>query len=153
MATVFWDRSGVLLVDFMQRGTTINAERYCETLTKLRRAIQNRRRGMLSAGVVFLHGNARPHTARRTLTELQKFNWEVFDHPPYSPDLAPSDYHLFTNMKKWLGSQRFDDDEELQSSVVEWLQSQEVEFYDCGIQKLVKRYDKCLNMGGNYVEK
>jgi hypothetical protein len=57
------------------------------------------------------------------------------------------------NMKKWLGSQRFDDDEELQSSVVEWLQSQAVEFYDRGIQKLVKRYDKCLNVGGNYVEK
>jgi hypothetical protein len=57
------------------------------------------------------------------------------------------------NMKKWLGSQSFDDDEELQSSVVGWLQSQAVEFYDCGIQKLVKRYDKCLNVGGNYVEK
>jgi histone-lysine N-methyltransferase SETMAR len=138
MATVFWERRGVLLVDFMERGTTINAERYCETLTKLRRAIQNRRCGMLSAGVVFLHDNARPHTARRTLTELQKFNWQVLDHPPYSPDLAPSDYHLFMNMKKPLGSQRFDDDEELQSSVVEWLQSQAVEFYDCGIQKLVK---------------
>jgi hypothetical protein len=49
-----------LLVDFMKRGTTINAERYCETLTKLRRAIQNGRCGMLSAGVVFLHDNARP---------------------------------------------------------------------------------------------
>jgi hypothetical protein len=57
-----------LLVDFMERGTTINAERYCETLTKLRRAIQNRRRGMLSTGVVFLHDNARPHTVRHTLT-------------------------------------------------------------------------------------
>jgi hypothetical protein len=57
------------------------------------------------------------------------------------------------NMKKWLGSQHFNDDEELQSSIVEWLQSQAVEFYDCGIQKLVKRYDKCLSVGGNYVEK
>jgi hypothetical protein len=41
----------------------------------------------------------------------------------------------------------------LKSSVVEWLQSLAVELYDCGIQKLVKRYDKCLNVGGNYVEK
>nr|CAH7765296.1 unnamed protein product [Callosobruchus chinensis] len=46
MATVFWDRHGVLLVDFMPRGTTINAARYCETLEKLRRAIKNKRPGI-----------------------------------------------------------------------------------------------------------
>ncbi|KAJ4438177.1 hypothetical protein ANN_14116 [Periplaneta americana] len=48
-------------------------------------------------------------------------------------------------MKTWLGSKRFDDDEELKTSVVGWLQSQAAEFYDCAISKLVKRYDKCLN--------
>ncbi|KAJ4433803.1 hypothetical protein ANN_16115 [Periplaneta americana] len=53
----------------------------------------------------------------------------------------------------WLGSKRFDDDEELKTSVVSWLQSQAAEFYDCGISKLVRRYDKCLNVTGNYVEK
>jgi histone-lysine N-methyltransferase SETMAR len=59
---------------------------------KLRRAIQNKRRGMLSAGIVFLHDNARPHTARRTGSLMQEFSWEVFNHPPYSPDLAASDF-------------------------------------------------------------
>jgi hypothetical protein len=53
------------------------------------------RRGMLTSGVVFLHDNARPHTAARTRTLLEHFNWELFDRRPYSPDLAPSDYHLF----------------------------------------------------------
>jgi hypothetical protein len=48
---LFWDRKWVLLVDFMAHGTTINADRYCETLKKLRRAIQNRRRGMLTKGL------------------------------------------------------------------------------------------------------
>ena len=42
MATVFWDREGVVLVDFLERGSTINSERCCETLEKLRRAIQNK---------------------------------------------------------------------------------------------------------------
>ena len=60
MATVFWDRKGVLLVDFMANGTTINADRCCETLKKLRRAIQNRRRGMPTKGLCLLHDNARP---------------------------------------------------------------------------------------------
>jgi hypothetical protein len=38
---------------------------------------------------------------------MEHFNWELSDHPPYSPDLAPNDYHLFTYPKKWLRSQRF----------------------------------------------
>ncbi|GFV70845.1 putative transposase [Trichonephila clavipes] len=53
MASIFWDRKGVLLSEFMPRGTTINADRYSETLNKLRRAIQNKRRGMLTKKCVF----------------------------------------------------------------------------------------------------
>jgi histone-lysine N-methyltransferase SETMAR len=54
---------------------------------------------MLTSGVVLLQDNARPHTAARTQALLEHFNWELFDHPPYSPDLASSDYHLFTYLK------------------------------------------------------
>ena len=63
MATVFWDRKGILLIDFLERGLTINVDAYCETVRKLRRVIQNKRRGMLSSGIVLLHDNPRPHTA------------------------------------------------------------------------------------------
>ncbi|GFV71465.1 mariner Mos1 transposase [Trichonephila clavipes] len=102
MASIFWDRKGVLLCEFMPRGTTINADRYCETLNKLRRAIQNKRRGMLTKGVRFHHDNARPHTANRTTALVERFGWEMVSHPPYSPDLAPSDFHLFPELKKTL---------------------------------------------------
>jgi hypothetical protein len=61
-ATVFWDRKGVLM-EFMQQGTTIMSEVYCKTLKYLHRAIQNKKRGMLTFGVV-LHYNARPHTSK-----------------------------------------------------------------------------------------
>jgi hypothetical protein len=87
MPTVFWDRKGVLLVvEFMQQGTTITSQVYCETLTKLRRVIHNTKCEMLTSGVVLLHDNARPHmsTAARTRALLGHFNWELFDHPPYS---------------------------------------------------------------------
>jgi transposase len=56
-------------------------------------------RGMLTHGIVILHDNARLHTAVRTRTLLEHFNWELFYHPPYSPDLAPSVYHLRTYLK------------------------------------------------------
>ncbi|KAJ4447710.1 hypothetical protein ANN_09718 [Periplaneta americana] len=154
MCTVFWDKKGILLIDFLPRGETVNADRYRETLRKLRRAIQNKRRGMLTAGVVLLHDNARPHTARRTAAILTEFGWELFEHSPYSPDLASSDFHVFLHLKKFLFSgERFGNDEELKTSVTRWFHSQAAEFYDRGIQKLTPRYDKCLNSDSGYVEK
>ena len=77
----------------------------------------------------------------------------MFDHPPYSPDLAPSDYQLFPNMKTWLATQRFYDDADLQAGVNELLKSQAATFYDDGINKIMHRYDKCLTLNGDYVEK
>jgi hypothetical protein len=62
--------------------------------------------GMLTKGVL-LHNNARPHAVARTNASIKLFNWEIFNHPPYSLDLAPSNYHLFTKMKVWLAIQRF----------------------------------------------
>ncbi|GFX44862.1 uncharacterized protein C05D11.1 [Trichonephila clavipes] len=124
MVTVFWDVQGILLIEFMTHGTTINSEVYSRTLKKLKRAIQNKRCGLLSSGVVLLHNNVCPHTAVRTREVLCKFKWDVFQHPPYSPDLAPSDYHLFTAMKKWLGGKHFADDAELKNAVTHWFKSQ-----------------------------
>jgi hypothetical protein len=60
------------------------------TLQKLRRAIQNKGRGMLRRGVVMIHDNARPHTAAETQNLITTFGWEQFDHPPYSPDFVPA---------------------------------------------------------------
>jgi transposase len=95
MANILWEKNGVLLVELMQQETTITPEVYCEILKRLRRAIQSKRRGMLTYSAVVLHGNARPHTAARTRALLKHFKWELFEHPPY--DLAPDDYHLFTS--------------------------------------------------------
>jgi histone-lysine N-methyltransferase SETMAR len=151
MATVFWDRKGILSTEFMAPGTTITSEVYCETLNKLQRLIQNKRRGMLTKGVILLHDNARPHTLTKAL--LRQFNWEILEHPPYSPDLAPSDYHLLTKMKVWLANQCFKTNEELMDGANNWLGTLAAPFCDEGLQKLVRWYNKCLNLGGNYVEK
>jgi hypothetical protein len=70
METVFLDRKGKLMVDFMQQGTALTSEVYCETQKEVCRAIQNRRLGMLTSDVMFLHNNARPHTAARTRTAV-----------------------------------------------------------------------------------
>jgi histone-lysine N-methyltransferase SETMAR len=88
----------------------------------------------------------------RTLPpKLKTFGWKQIDHPPYSPDLAPSDSHVFLLLKKFLGG-RYVEDDDVKAAVNTRFSSQAASFYDAGIQKLVPRYDKCLNNGRNYVE-
>ena len=94
-----------------------------------------------------IHDNARPHTAAATQNLITTFGWEQFDHPPYNPDLAPSDFHLFLHLKSFLAGRRFHDDSEVKETVTMCFTSQAASFYDEGIQKLVQRYDKCLNNG------
>jgi hypothetical protein len=75
--------------------------------------------GMLTKGVL-LH-KARPHTTALTNALIKLFNWQIFDHPSYNPDLAPSDYHLFTKIKVWLTTQRLHTNEERMDGVKNWL--------------------------------
>ena len=73
--------------------------------------------------------------------------------PPNSPDLAPSHFHLFLHLKKFLAGQHFLNDDDVKEAMKKWLSSQAATFYEEGIQKLVLCFDKCLNNGGNYVGK
>ncbi|GFV86628.1 HTH_48 domain-containing protein [Trichonephila clavipes] len=79
--------------------------------------------------------------------------WEQIDHPPYSPDMAQSDFRLFRYLKEFLGGKRFDTADEVKEEVQDWLSSQAADVYEVSRQKLVERYDKCLNKHGKYVEK
>ena len=74
-------------------------------------------------------------------------------HPPYSPDLAPSDYHLFGPLKNYLRGTMFSDDEAVKEICREGLKSQPRDFYAKGILKLVHRWGKCISVHREYVEK
>ncbi|GFS10848.1 histone-lysine N-methyltransferase SETMAR [Elysia marginata] len=153
MGTVFWDSRGVLLFETLQREETINAVRYCQTLDKLREAIRRKHPRQLTNRVILQHDNATPHIARVTQGWLEKYGWEILPHPPHSPDLAPSDYHLFVPLKRELAGKRFDDDEELVDHVRKWLQNLDGSFFQEGIYSMVRRWQKYVHRLGCYVEK
>jgi hypothetical protein len=92
--SVFLDSKRLLMVEFVQQGTTVTSEVYFETLKILHRAFQNKGRGMLTSGVVLLHDNTYLHTAPHTWALQEHFNWVLLDQPPYRPDFTLSDYHL-----------------------------------------------------------
>jgi len=132
----------------------VNSANYCAMLrNELKPAICKKRRGMLSKKVLLHHDNARPHTAAATVETVQQLGFELLQHPPYSPDLAPSDYHIFGPLKEALRGRRFASDEEVKEAVHTWLREQPKSFFSAGIQKLVERYNKCIVLQGDYVEK
>ena len=73
---------------------------------------------------------------KKALTEekLDHLYWTALQHPPYSPDLSPCDYHMFGPLKEALGGQRFEDDEEVQNFVRNWLQKRPPSFYDAEVK-------------------
>jgi hypothetical protein len=99
LATVFWDSKGIIHLDFLTGQKTINAQYYSTLLNiKVKLAIRSKRRKRQDS-VFFLQDNARPHTAALMMATPLKLKWDVLPHPPFSPDLAPSDYHLCGSMK------------------------------------------------------
>jgi hypothetical protein len=89
----------------------------------------------------------------KQVQEQHAFGEESWSHPPYSPDVAPSDFHLFSPLKHHCSAEHFPDNEAVEREVTTWFRQQPKEFYAAGFQGLVKRWDKCLNVQGDYVEK
>ncbi|PNF40213.1 hypothetical protein B7P43_G08284 [Cryptotermes secundus] len=137
MMTFFFDSKGPLLVEFLEHGTTVSAQRYEDTLQKLRRAIKSKCPGMLSNGIIIPHDNARPHTANSVRNTLQRFGWEVLQHPPYSPDLSPCDFHFFGDLKGDIRGHRFASDEDVCGWVKLWFRRQPTSFSMDGLDRLI----------------
>ena len=88
------------------------------------------------------HDDARPHTSLKTHEVISSFGWKTISYPPYLPDLAQSDFHLFGPLKESLRWQHFFNYEEVKTAVRKWLKTQPVEFYNEGICALIKRWKR-----------
>ena len=92
------------MIDFLVQGRTITGDYYSTLLTTLREKIEEKRRGKLSKGVLFLQDNAPAHKSHVAMQKIRDLGFELLEHPPYSPDLVPSNYHL---NKKSLKGRKF----------------------------------------------
>ncbi|KFD56762.1 hypothetical protein M513_02439 [Trichuris suis] len=151
LATIFWDTEGILLIDYMEDGGTITGKYYANLLLQLREEIKEKRRGKLSRKVLLLHDNAPAHRAKVALAAIQQCGFGQIDHPPYSPDLAPSDYFLFGNLKQHLRGTVFSDDNELKSAVQDYFNSRDKNFFFNGLMNLKSRCETCIEVEGQYI--
>jgi hypothetical protein len=115
--------------------------------------IESKQHGLPSTGVLLQHDNAWPRTALSKVATIQDLSFKRLPHPPYSPDLAPRDFHVFGPLKEATGGKSFRSDEEVQQMVHEWLHSQLKDFFSRGIHALPKRWNTCMERNGDYIEK
>jgi hypothetical protein len=114
----------------------------CADITEVKQRIRRVRSNRKMNKVFFLHDNVRPHTREAIAT----MGWTVLSHPPYSPDLAPPDFHIFGPLKDALRGRRFTEDDELKHSVREELRRFSKEFFATGMQLLKQRRNSVLIM-------
>ena len=90
------------MIDCLEQGRTINVAYYAGEFRRLRQEIARKRGGKLTCGVLLLQDNAPAYTSQVVMTATIECGFEILPHPPYSPDMAPSDFYLFPKLKSHL---------------------------------------------------
>jgi len=152
LAAIFWDQDGILLIVYVSKGQTINAEYYLSLLVPRKDILKEKRHGYVTKGVLFLHNNAPAYWTLATQKKLACLGFQCLDYPSYAPDLAPSEYHLFPGLKKTIerlpffvrcGSHCYLEDLVGRTTIsifFEWL------------KKLEQQAKKCIELRGEHVE-
>jgi len=129
LASIFWDKDSILLIDYLPKGQTINAKYYSSLLVQVKDILKEKCRGKVTKGAFFMHDNALAHRALATQKKLAYLGFQCLDHPPYSQDLAPLDYHVFPGLKRQLKGRHFSSDAEVIAAAETWLDGQPSEFF------------------------
>ena len=119
---------------------------------QLKDILKEKRRGKVTKGILFLHDNAPAHRALATQKKLAYLGFQCLDHRPYSPDVPPSDYHLFPGLKKQLEGHHFSSDAEATAAAETLLDGQHSEIFLSVLQKLEQWAKKFIELRGEYVE-
>ncbi|GFV73160.1 histone-lysine N-methyltransferase SETMAR [Trichonephila clavipes] len=107
----------------------------------------------MAYGVLLLYDNVRPHSATAMKNPFATLGWEYLHHPPYSPDLATSDFYLFPALNKNLTGRNLESNAEVKQCIKRFYRMQSSEFFLDIFLKLIKWYGKCLNALGTCVGK
>lgn len=113
MASVFWDAKRIIMIDYLPKGRTIIGAHYVEQLDNLREVIREKRLALSRKKILFHQDNAPAHTSKIAMAKIVELGFKLVSHPPYSQDLAPSDFSVSPKSKDMLAGQRFSSNSEV----------------------------------------
>ena len=151
MLSTWWDSEGIVMTTFYGKGQTMNGEIFAHEIDRLKEELKSKRRGKLTRGVNLLFDNAPIHKCHVAKDAVAKNKFLILDHPPYSPDLAPSDYWLFAQLKSKLAGQCHQSQSDLESAIDDIFDSFSCDQYFKAIQSLEVKCKNCVNVKGCYL--
>ena len=132
-----WNKKGILHFELLPNNQTITSGVYSAQSERLDQALRRKEPALINRkGVILHHDNARPHAARFTVDKIRQLGWEVLPQPAYSPDIAPSDYHLFRSLQHFLSGKNFQIEKCIKNVLTDFFESKSQEFYNRGIKML-----------------
>jgi len=153
MMVVFFDWKGIVHNEFVPRGQMVNKQLYQEVLTRLRNAVRRKRLELWENQTWMLHhDNAAAHASLLIRSYLAKHQTSVVPHPPYSPELAPSDFFLFPKLKTTLKGCRFQTIQEIQENAMTVMHIITEGALQEAFQQWKKRWERCIARRGDYFE-
>ena len=151
MYSIFFKTTGLVHLDCMEQGKTITSNYYVNNcLNPVLKEIIKQRPTSGATNMKFLHDNARPHVTKEVISYLDEAGIKIVPHPPYSPDLALSDFKLIDYVKT-----RLDDHTNIESQrrqITKILQAIPKEEYKKTFDKWLERMQLCINNNGDYFE-
>ena len=145
MMIIFWDKDGVLLTEYLSRGTTINGPYYASIIERLRFVIVEKGHGKVSRGVLLLHDNTPIYKCNIVQAANRQASFIELNHSVYSPDISPSDYPLFSTMNKFLRLKNFTSNDEAVTTVENYLTNLNSELFCKTIQSLNNRWQRVVD--------
>ena len=108
MVTVWWSAAGLTHYSFLNPSESITSEKFAQQIDEMHQKLQRLQPALVNRkGPILLYDNAQPHVTQSVLQKLNELGYEVLPHPPYSPDLSPTDYHFFKHLDNFLQGKRF----------------------------------------------
>ena len=149
---LWWDWKGVLYYELLPENQTINSNRYCSQLDQLKAVLDEKHLELVNRKCIIFHQDeARPHVSLMTRQKLLQLVWEVLLYLPYSPDVTPSDFHLFRSLQNSLNGKNFSSLEDCKRHLEQFFAQKDKKFWEDGIMKLPEKWQQVVGQKGEYV--
>jgi len=140
-------------IDYLEKGKTITGEYYSNVLTRLDEKIREKSLGLQKKKIIFHQENAPAHKSVLAMEKLRDLHYALLENPPYFPDLTPCGFYLFPKLKLFLAGQCFSSNQEAIAAVEGYSADLTKNQYRDGIIAMEHRWNKCISLKGDYVEK
>ena len=145
----FFDSTSMIYMHWVPTGQTVNKEYYVQVLREFRKRFHQKRPALFKSGQWHFHQDNTPvHNSILVTDYLTRMGIKTVPHPPYSPDLAPCDFCLFSKLR----SCQYETIEEMKEAVTKVIDTLTQEDFHGAFQKLLEWYNKCIADGGDYFE-